>query len=70
MRNENSACHWNGCYSSGEKTKIKEPPVKKKKQAEELVDRVFRKTGGGFGVRMKFKQGDKNLSFIIKTCVE
>lgn len=38
------------CYSSGDKVKSKEPPVKKKKQAEELVDRVFRKTGGGFGV--------------------
>lgn len=58
------------CYSSGEKAKIKEPPVKKKKQAEELVDRVFRKTGGGFGVRMKAKQGNENLSFVIKICVE
>ena len=30
--------------------KGKETQIKKKKQAEELVDRVFRKTGGGFGV--------------------
>lgn len=30
--------------------KTKDGSVKKKKPAEELVDRVFRKTGGGFGV--------------------
>jgi hypothetical protein len=38
--------------------KSKDSSVKKKKPAEELVDRVFRKTGGGFGRFNSYENGD------------
>ena len=44
------------CYSEKKiSPKSKDSSVKKKKPAEELVDRVFRKTGGGFGVRIFYR---------------
>ncbi|XP_052685701.1 uncharacterized protein LOC128165324 isoform X5 [Crassostrea angulata] len=57
----------NDNVNSGEKTKIKEPPVKKKKQAEELVDRVFRKTGGGFGMPLSKKLKANAMAALFKT---
>ncbi|XP_061182021.1 uncharacterized protein LOC133190416 isoform X2 [Saccostrea echinata] len=53
--------------NSGDKTKGKEPPVKKKKQAEELVDRVFRKTGGGFGMPLSKKLKANAMAALFKT---
>ncbi|XP_021358392.1 trinucleotide repeat-containing gene 18 protein-like isoform X2 [Mizuhopecten yessoensis] len=48
-------------------TKTKEPVVKKKKQAEELVDRVFRKTGGGFGMPLSKKLKANAMAALFKT---
>ncbi|KAJ8319255.1 hypothetical protein KUTeg_004346 [Tegillarca granosa] len=47
--------------------KPKEPPIKKKKQAEELVDRVFRKTGGGFGMPLSKKLKANAMAALYKT---
>ncbi|XP_060071392.1 trinucleotide repeat-containing gene 18 protein-like isoform X2 [Ylistrum balloti] len=47
--------------------KTKEPVVKKKKQAEELVDRVFRKTGGGFGMPLSKKLKANAMAALFKT---
>ncbi|XP_056019208.1 uncharacterized protein LOC125667992 isoform X4 [Ostrea edulis] len=53
--------------NSSDKVKGKEPPVKKKKQAEELVDRVFRKTGGGFGMPLSKKLKANAMAALFKT---
>lgn len=47
--------------------KAKDGIVKKKKPAEELVDRVFRKTGGGFGMPLSKKLKANAMAALFKT---
>ena len=47
--------------------KSKDSSVKKKKPAEELVDRVFRKTGGGFGMPLSKKLKANAMAALFKT---
>lgn len=47
--------------------KTKDGSVKKKKPAEELVDRVFRKTGGGFGMPLSKKLKANAMAALFKT---
>lgn len=60
--------HHNDIFCSSEKKispKTKDSSAKKKKPAEELVDRVFRKTGGGFGVSFQSKEREATLVFFV-----
>lgn len=59
-----------GSDTSSEKKispKTKDSSAKKKKPAEELVDRVFRKTGGGFGMPLSKKLKANAMAALFKT---